>query len=76
MSRISPPIRPSLICSNGCIIEKQINSELGIFGSLITQNGKLISERSGGYLLRSKPSSNIEGGIASGQGYIDSIYLV
>ncbi|CAF0935091.1 unnamed protein product [Adineta ricciae] len=76
MSRISPPIRPSLICSKGSIIERQINSELGIFGSLITQNGKLVSERSGGYLLRSKPSSNIEGGIASGQGYIDSIYLV
>lgn len=79
MSRIYAPIHQSLIRSskgNENIFEKQINSELGIFGSLISQNGMIVSERTGGYLLRSKPSINTEGGIASGQGYIDSIYFV
>ncbi|CAF3553939.1 unnamed protein product [Rotaria sp. Silwood1] len=82
MSRIYPPINTSLIRSsrandnNEFILEKQINGELGIFGSLISQNGTVIYERVGGSLLRSKPVTNIEGGIASGQGYIDSVFLV
>ncbi|CAF0773073.1 unnamed protein product [Rotaria sordida] len=82
MSRIYPPINSSLIRSsrpndkNEFIFEKQINGELGIFGSLISQNGIVIYERVGGSLLRSKPIINIEGGIASGQGFIDSVLLV
>jgi len=82
MSRIYAPIHSSLIRSSRSnsnhqiIFEKQINGELGIFGSLISQNGTVIYERIGGSLFRSKPATNIEGGIASGQGYIDSIFLV
>jgi hypothetical protein len=82
MSRIYAPIHSSLIRlsrtinNNEMIVEKSINGELGIFGSLISQNGKIISERIGGSLLRSKPEESIEGGIATGQGYIDSILLV
>ncbi|CAF2530259.1 unnamed protein product [Rotaria sp. Silwood2] len=82
MSRIYPPINTGLIRSsrpnnnNEFILEKQINSELGIFGSLISQDGTVIYERVGGSLLRSKLATNIEGGIASGQGCIDSVFLV
>lgn len=82
MSRIYSPIHTSLIRSprpdenHQLICEKQINGELGIFGSLISQNGTVIYERIGGSLLRSKPATNTEGGIASGQGYIDSVLLV
>lgn len=82
MSRIYSPIHSSLIRlsqatnNNELISEKQIIGELGIFGSLISQNGRVIYERIGGSLLRSQPSINIEGSIASGQGYIDSILLV
>ncbi|CAF4238391.1 unnamed protein product [Rotaria socialis] len=82
MSRIYPPIYSSLIRSarpndnNEFISEKQINGELGVFGSLISRNGTVIFERIGGSLLRSKPAINVEGGIASGQGYIDSVFLV
>jgi hypothetical protein len=81
MSRIYSPIHSSLVRSsqsntNELISEKQITGELGIFGSLISQNGTIIYERTGGSLFRSKPSTNIEGGIATGQGYIDSILLV
>jgi hypothetical protein len=82
MSRIYPPIHSSLIRlsqannNNEIISEKQINGELGIFGSLISQNGIIIYERIGGSLLRSKLAINIEGGIASGQGCIDSVLLV
>jgi Na+-transporting NADH:ubiquinone oxidoreductase subunit NqrD len=82
MSRIHAPVRSSLIRLSRAaendenIVERQISSELGIFGSLISRNGTVVYERTGGCLLRSKPAANIEGGIASGQGYIDSIYLV
>jgi len=83
MSRIYSPIHSSLIRlsqvnnnNNELISEKQINGELGIFGSLISQNGTIIYERIGGSLLRSKSATNIEGGIASGQGCIDSVLLV
>lgn len=82
MTRIYPPNHMSLIRSprpndqNEFISEKQIHGELGIFGSLISQNGTVIYERIGGSLLRSKPATSIEGGIASGQGFIDSILLV
>jgi Na+-transporting NADH:ubiquinone oxidoreductase subunit NqrD len=82
MSRIYAPIHSSLIRlsqsddNNEILTEKQINSELGIFGSLISKNGIVIYERIGGSLLRSKPVTNIEGGIATGQGYIDSILLI
>lgn len=62
--------------SNVRLQREEINGELGMFGSLIIVNNSIRSERLGGSLLRSKPSRNIEGGIASGQGYIDSVLLV
>lgn len=82
MSRIYAPVHSSLVrlprsTDNGeHICERRINSELGIFGSLISRNSTLIGERTGGSLLRSKPAANVEGGVASGQGYIDSVYLI
>lgn len=83
MSRIYPPVHNNFVrlsqtnpITNELICEKQLISELGIFGSLISQNGKVVYERVGGSLLRSKPWTSIEGGIASGQGYIDSVLLV
>ena len=79
MSRIYSPSHRSLVRpsrSKDFLVEEDLNSELGIFGSLISENGKIIYERIGGSLLRSKPVRNIEGGIASGQGFIDSILLV
>lgn len=82
MSRIYPPIHSNLIRlsqknqNNEQIIEKEINGELGIFSGLISQNGRILYERIGGSLYRSKPATNIEGGIASGQGCIDSILLI
>ena len=82
MSRIYPPIHSSLIRfsqtnnKNEIICKQDISSELGIFAGLISQNGNIIYERIGGSLLRSKSAKNIEGGIASGQGCIDSVLLV
>jgi len=82
MSRIYPPIHSSLIRLSQTnnrkeiICKQNISSELGIFSGLISQNGTIIYERVGGSLLRSKLAKNIEGGIASGQGCIDSILLV
>lgn len=82
MSRIHPPIYSSLIRLSQTndnkeqIIEKQTTGELGIFGGIISQNGRIIYERVGGSLFRSKSATSIEGGIASGQGCIDSILFI
>lgn len=53
-----------------------MTGELGMFGGLISRNGQMISERLGGSLYRSKAAESIEGGIATGQGWIDSVVLV
>ena len=79
MSRVNSQTQMNFVRSagpNARLTKEEINSELGIFGSLISVDGSIRSERLGGSLLRSKPAKNIEGGIASGQGYIDSVLLV
>ena len=83
MSRVYAPTSSTLIRlsrprdqTDGLIVDAQINGELGIFGSLISKDGAIVSERTAGSLLRSKSAMSIEGGIASGQGCIDSVLLV
>jgi hypothetical protein len=79
MSRVYAPSYSRLIRTNGNdsrLIRQDMTGELGMFGSVISQQGRIVSERIGGCLLRSKPTRCVEGGIASGQGCIDSIVLV
>lgn len=51
-------------------------SELGIFGSIVTDASNIVSNRSAGYLVRSKRVGVNEGGVASGHSGISSIVLV
>lgn len=80
MSRVDSRIYSNFIFSlgqkNERLRKEEMNCELGVFGSLICVDGSIRSERLGGSLLRSKPSRNVEGGIASGQGAIDSILFI
>jgi len=80
MSRVDSRIHSNFIFSlgqkNERLRKEEMNCELGVFGSLICVDGSIRSERLGGSLLRSKPSRNVEGGIASGQGAIDSILFI
>ena len=83
MSRVYAPSSSTLmrlsrphVQTGELLIDAQINSELGIFGSLISKGGVIVSERTAGSLLRSKSAMSMEGGIASGLGCIDSVLLV
>lgn len=53
-----------------------INSELGIYGVLMTENGSTVSNFNAGHLMRSKYKEYLEGGVSSGYGMLDSPYLI
>eukprot|EP00058_Branchiostoma_floridae_P002025 XP_002587513.1 hypothetical protein BRAFLDRAFT_115857 [Branchiostoma floridae] len=51
-------------------------SELGIFGVFIGKGDEVILNQEGGHLLRTKPSSTEDGGVAAGNALLDSPYLI
>ncbi len=51
-------------------------SELGLFGVLLIQSNKILYQSQSGYLLRSKPINQAEGGIMAGASVLDSPNLV
>jgi len=51
-------------------------SELGIFGALLGSPDKILLNTTCGHMLRSKLATNNEGGVASGNGALDSVLLV
>ncbi|CAH1270824.1 GSS [Branchiostoma lanceolatum] len=51
-------------------------SELGIFGVFIGKGNEVVLNQEGGHLLRTKPSSTEDGGVASGNALLDSPYLI
>lgn len=54
----------------------QLVSELGVFGSILaTDSSQVISNRAGGYLVRSKKFGVNEGGVAAGYAGISSLVL-
>lgn len=54
-----------------------INSELGIFGVVMTEdNSTIVSNVNAGHLMRSKYKEYFETGISSGYGMLDSPYLI
>jgi len=81
MDRISPPVttnymvRPLSADGFGATLVKTI-SELGIFGYLIGDANKTLTNRAVGYCLRTKLSHVNEGGVAAGLGALDSPFLV
>jgi hypothetical protein len=66
----------------GCVLQEQqthcvdLVSELGVFSSYVRQGDDVLLNEYAGYLVRSKDAHNAEGGIASGNGVIDSIVLM
>ncbi|PSW71154.1 glutathione synthase [Photobacterium kishitanii] len=57
-------------------VVEDLVSEIGLFSAYF--NGKPVTELGGyaGYLIRSKPASENEGGIHSGKGILDSLVLI
>ena len=79
MQRLYPHERdkPTIAVRNG--VSEEVNdlvSEVGLFTA--SYQGKPVTELGGyaGYLIRSKPASENEGGIHSGKGILDSLTLV
>lgn len=79
MERIHPPITKNYIVRPGGpefpdIVD--VVSELGIYGVVLGDGDKIIFNRQCGQMLRTKLESANEGGVAAGQGALDSPYLV
>lgn len=79
MKRLHPHERerPTIAVRNGEQIKvDDLVSEIGLFTAFF--NGEPVTELDGyaGYLVRSKPAKENEGGVHSGQGILDSITLV
>lgn len=77
MELISPPEFNNVIVRGEDVHRDPIISELGVFGTTVfnEQSGEVLTNRTGGWLLRSKFSSSDEGGVAAGFGCVDSVYL-
>lgn len=70
---LSPTVKNAFL--KDCIEINMIN-EVSIFGSLIVLNGKVLFNEECGYIVRSKNEDNLEGGICSGNGGLDSIQFI
>ena len=83
MDRLYPPVQKNYIVraqnepfENHSPYFSDIVSELGVYGVVIGDQEKIVYNEEVGHILRSKPSSENEVGIAAGFGAIDSPYLV
>jgi len=77
MDRIHPPVTRNYMVRPGA--EPQlvdVISELGIFGYVIGDKDKIITNKQTGHMLRTKLSHVDEGGVAAGLGALDSVYLI
>jgi glutathione synthase len=77
MDKINAPLQPSYVLRAGTPpIFTSVVSELGIFGVLIGQGADFHCNEQVGHMLRTKPNSVNEAGVASGFGALDSVFLV
>ncbi|KAL0270492.1 UNVERIFIED_CONTAM: hypothetical protein PYX00_007888 [Menopon gallinae] len=80
MARIIPPVQDSYIIRPGVEAKynelQQVVSELGIFGVIIGDSKEIHVNRQVGHMLRTKLSTANEGGVAAGDGCLDSPFLV
>jgi glutathione synthase len=72
MERIQPPVQDAILVRNDVAVRAECISELGIFGVYLsnendeTTNEEFFMNDYAGYLLRIKPASSDEGGVAAG----------
>jgi glutathione synthase len=73
MERLYPPVFQGWGMRNGEIWQGQVVSEIGQFGVLIARGDRILTNRSTGYLVRTKLHDMNEGGISAGYGYLNSL---
>ncbi|KAL0118035.1 hypothetical protein PUN28_009015 [Cardiocondyla obscurior] len=80
MDRIYPPVHKNYIVKyeneNMNLEMKELVSELGIFGVIIGDDKNIMVNKQAGHMLRTKLSTDNEGGVASGLGACDSPFLI
>jgi len=77
MDRIHPPVTKNYMVRPGA--EPQlvdVISELGIFGYVIGDAERIVTNKQVGQMLRTKLSTVDEGGVAAGLGALDSVFLI
>lgn len=78
MEKIRSPLSKGYIIRPGSSNPPPLSeliSELGIFGVIICDGERLIENKQVGHMLRTKTSNANEGGVATGQGALDSPFL-
>jgi len=77
MDRIQPPLTTNYMVRPGKEpMMVDVISELGIFGYVIGDKERILTNKQVGHMLRTKLSYVNEGGVAAGLGALDSVYLV
>ncbi len=76
MRRINAPAATSAGLRQGELHKFRGINEMGVFGVYLSDGATVHVNAAAGYLLRTKPTDNYEGGISAGSGFIDSIVLV
>lgn len=76
MDKIMPPVVKSVLIRDGEPIYTDIVSEFGVYGVHVMNGTDHVENESGGTLLRSKPASQDDGGVAAGVAVLDSPLLV
>ena len=75
MQRIRPPAVDTAVLRDGSYVIAKASSELGIFGSMLSDSVRVHSNDCCGHLLRTKQQGVNEGGVAAGFAVIDSPIL-
>lgn len=79
MELIQPPpaAKNAALRSDGAVFKGHVIGELGTFGTILWHNdGSILHNEGGGWLMRTKPKDSDEGGVAAGFSSLDSILLV
>ena len=78
MDRIRPPSQQAFILRAGQFTLEPLPTigELGIYGVYVRKGDRVLLNSEGGYLLRTKPATSNEGGLATGAGSLDTPNLV
>ena len=76
MRRINAPAATAAGVRHGELLKFRGINEMGVFGVFLSDGVTEHVNTAAGYLLRTKGTSNHEGGISAGSGFIDSVVLV
>ncbi|KAM5456319.1 Glutathione synthetase [Microsporum audouinii] len=72
-----PPAKNVALRSDGQVLSGDVIGELGMYGTILwADDGRVLHNKQGGWLMRTKAKDSDEGGVAAGFSSLDSILLV